>query len=104
MLRDETRRGQLEQPRSRQLGIEGPVEVCEVDGLLDTGLLEASREEPVRASHQLVLHEQFEEFETVEIAAAGLLDACRECLQHPGETEMTKLSLELRVHRRSSRA
>ena len=71
---DEARARQFDDLRFRDLRIEGPVEVGERlhDG--DAGLFESAREEPIGASGELVLDEQFEK---LEMRQAGRLRLAR---------------------------
>ena len=71
-----------------------------IDG--DAGLFEPAREEPIGASGELVLDEQFEKLEMRERRGFGLRDAAREGLDHAGEPQMTKTGRELWIHRKKS--
>jgi hypothetical protein len=66
------------------LRIEGPVEIGQGFHNGDAGLFEAAREEPIGASGELILDEQFEKLQMRERRRLGLRDASWERVDHSG--------------------
>jgi hypothetical protein len=75
--------------RPGDLGIEGLVEVLDLLDLGDLGLFDASGEEAVRSSVELVLDEELEKLEMGQGGAGGLGESSGERLGHTGQAQVS---------------
>ena len=96
VLRDEARRGEIEDEPAIQLRVEIEVEAIERGRTVaEAGFVDATREEPILPPHELVVDEGRDEIEGGAALALRLEQASFEGRGHAGEAELAQGVVEL---------
>src|SRR6516225_3564393 len=103
MITHEPRGRQVDEARAGNLRIEGPVEGREFLHLRNPGLFEAPHEEAIRASGELVLHQEVEKVQMLQRGGPRLFKAQGQGLGHAREAQMPEPGRQLWIHEKSSK-
>ena len=85
---DEATSGEIENMRAIGAGVKRPIERVERFNVTETGVLYASRNKPIAASLQFVMHEHTEEVKWPEVVCACLLSANSEYIRHAAQSQL----------------